>query len=82
MIATIASSISANRIKRSLAAEGVHLSVIQTPHRLTREGCGYSIRFDDDMFDQVKRTAEELNIKVRAYYAEQTIDGKKEYFKL
>ena len=44
MLATVASSTSANRIKRSLMASGINTIVVQTPAPLTKEGCGYSIR--------------------------------------
>lgn len=82
MIATVASSTSANRIKRSLLTIGIFSSVIQTPHILTKEGCGYSLRFDNDKKDIVKKTADELGINIRAFYFEKNIDGKKSYSKL
>ena len=82
MLATVASSTSANRIKRSLNYMDIYSSVIQTPHILTKEGCGYSLRFDDIHIEKVKRTAEELGINLRAFYAERTINGKKKYIKL
>ena len=82
MIATVASSTSANRIKRSLNTIGIYASVIQTPHILTKEGCGYSLRFDDSKKEIVKGTADELGINIRAFYLEKSVDGKKSYYKL
>ena len=82
MLATVASSTSANRIKRSLSYMDIYSSVIQTPHILTREGCGYSLRFDDTHIDTVKKTAEELGINLRAFYTEKIIEGRKKYIKL
>lgn len=82
MIATVASSTSANRIKRSLLSSGVYVSIIQTPHILTKEGCGYSLRFDDNKKNIIKSTADELGINIRAFYTEKSIDGKRSYIKL
>lgn len=82
MIATVASSTSANRIKRSLSFKNIFSSVIQTPHLLTKDGCGYSLRFDSEHKDTVIKTAEELGINLRAIYIEETISGKKKYLKV
>ena len=82
MLATVASSTSANRIKRRLGYMDIYASVIQTPHILTREGCGYSLRFDDIHLEKVKKTAEDLGINLRAFYTEKIIEGKKKYIKL
>ena len=82
MLATVASSTSANRIKRRLNEFGIHSSVIQTPHSITKDGCGYSLRFDDTAKNIVEKTSHELQIKIRAYYLENIDeDGKKAYIK-
>ena len=81
MLATVASSTSANRIKRSLMASGINTVVVQTPAPLTKEGCGYSIRFDDSLKPTVEQTALELGINIRAFYSEKIVDGKRKYFK-
>lgn len=82
MLATVASSTSANRIKRRLSEFGIHSSVIQTPQALTKEGCGYSLRFDDISKKIVEKTAIELGIKIRAFYSESITDGEKTYSKM
>lgn len=82
MLATVASSTSANRLKRSLMEFGITASVIQTPHSLTKEGCGYSLRFDEVSKMIVEKTALELGIKIRAFYTETTTDEKRIYEKL
>ena len=82
MLATVASSTSASRIKRRLYEFGINSSVIQTPQSITKDGCGYSLRFDDISKKIVEKTSHELGIKIRAFYSEETEDGKKIYLKL
>lgn len=82
MLATVASSTSAGRLKRKLLEFGVTSSVIQTPHTLTKEGCGYSLRFDEQSITIVEKTALELGIKIRAFYAETTEDEKRVYHRI
>ena len=82
MIATVASYTSATRIKRILSSTGIYVSVIQTPHALTKDGCGYSLKFDEAYKDDIKKAADELNINIRAFYAEKNISGQKKYIKM
>ena len=82
MIATMSSMSSASRIKRKLSEFGIFSSVIQTPHILAKEGCGYSLRFDENSKSIVLSTAEELGIKIHATYTESEKNGKKEYTKI
>ena len=79
MIATVASLTSANRIKRLCNEHGIYATVIQTPHNLAKDGCGYSLRFDDNARSIVEASAENLGIKIRAFYAEEVIRGKRIY---
>lgn len=82
MLATVASSTSANRIKRRLSEYGISSSVIQTPQALTKEGCGYSLRFDETSKRIVETTAVDLGIKIRAFYSEDISSGVKKYSKI
>ncbi len=82
MLATVASSTSANRLKRRLWEFGVSSSVIQTPHALTEDGCGYSLRFDDDSRVFVEKSALELGVKIRSFYSETVESGKRIYQKI
>ena len=82
MLASVASSTTANRLKRKLNELGIFSSVIQTPQALTKEGCGYSLRFDDDVKMYVEKTAVELGINIRAFYRESHDGEKREYFKV
>lgn len=82
MLATVASSTSAGRLRRKLLEFGVTSSVIQTPHTLTKDGCGYSLRFDEESMMIVEKTAVELGIKIRAFYTESTEDEKRVYHKV
>ncbi len=73
MLATVPSQTSASRLKKSLAAAGIKSNITQTPSVLTKEGCGYSLRFDGVYRAEVERAARELRITVRAYFDE--LDG-------
>ena len=79
MLATVASSTSAGRIKRRAAEHGIYSSIIQTPHELAREGCGYSLRFDDSAQSIIDGVANELGIKIRAFYIENMVNSKITY---
>lgn len=82
MLATVASLTSANRIKRRASESGISTVVIQTPQALAKEGCGYSLRFDDGAKNYVYSAAAELGIKIRAFYLESVVDEKKHYSKI
>lgn len=82
MLATLASLTSANRIKRAMNELGIYTSIIQTPHTLAREGCGYSLRFDDNTKKLVENTASDLGIRIRAFYTEIIENNKTSYKKL
>lgn len=82
MLATVASLTAANRIKRKSSEYGVFSSVIQTPIALAKDGCGYSLRFDDSAKSIVENSAESLGIRIRAFFYESILDGEKIYSKL
>ncbi len=82
MIATVASVTSANRLKKCASESGINSSVTQTPHILTKEGCGYSVRFDEINRNDIESCANALNIKIRGFFKENTTDGKTTYSKV
>ena len=82
MLATLASLTSANRIKRAISELGVYISIVQTPQVLAKEGCGYSLRFDDNAKRLIENTASDLGIRIRAFYSENTENNKISYIKL
>lgn len=82
MLATVASSTSANRIKRYLIQSGFDAAVIQTPGALTKEGCGYSIRIDDSLKKETEKAASELGISIRAFYREVNEANKRKYIRI
>ena len=82
MLATVASITTANRLKRCAAREGINATVIQTPASLTKEGCGYSLRFADSAKSIVIACAREADVKIKAFFIETEHDGKKSYQKL
>ena len=82
VLATLASLTSANRIKRALSEHGIYASIIQTPHILAKDGCGYSLRFDNNAKILVENTASELGIRIRSFYDEIVLNGEKSYNKI
>lgn len=68
MLATVASITSANRIKKRATEYGIDVRVMQTPSHLTKEGCGYSLRFEDCYKDMISEIATDLKIKIRSYH--------------
>lgn len=82
MLATLASVNSANRLKaRLLSRFSAPSRVIQTPSALTKEGCGYSLRFDDIYKNAVKECAKELRINIRAFFREEYSEQETKYIK-
>ena len=82
MLATVASSTSANRLKRRLSEAGIFSAVIQTPHILSNAGCGYCLRFDRKDKEFVEKASIELGIRIRAFYDENISENKINYIKL
>lgn len=82
MLATVASLTSANRIKRRSNESGLYTSVIQTPQALSRDGCGYSLRFEDSSKKIIENISAELGIRIRAFYTEEDINGKRIYTRI
>jgi len=82
MLATVASLTSASRIKRRAADYGIEATVIQTPQSIAKEGCGYSVRFEDSERSGISRSAIDLNIKIRAFFTESVSGSEKTYTKL
>lgn len=82
MLATVASLTSANRIKRRCNELGIYTSVIQTPQTLSRDGCGYSLRSDDDSKKIIENVSSELGIRIRAFYTEADVNGKRIYTRI
>ncbi len=82
MLATVASVNGANRLKKFLAEEyAVSAKVIQAPSSLTKEGCGYALRFDDAKKELVAVAAGRLKINIRSFFSETAVNGKMTYKK-
>ena len=82
MLATVASISSANRIRQAATADfPIRIKIIQTPVQLTKEGCGYALRFDDSDKKEVAAAAKKLKINIRSFYKEVTENGKTVYIK-
>ncbi len=82
MLATVASINSANRLKARLSEKfSVPSHIIQTPSALTKEGCGYSIKFDNNHKNTVEKCAKELHINIRSFFREETKNNNTVYIK-
>lgn len=82
MLATVASVNSANRLRTALSNKySVPSRVIQTPSSLTKEGCGYSIKFNDEYKPLVSKSAAELRINIRSFFREETEGSETIYIK-
>lgn len=82
MLATVASINSANRLKARLSEKfAVPARVMQTPSALTKEGCGYSIKFENSHKSMVEKCARELHINIRSFFREETKSGETVYIK-
>ncbi len=82
MLATVASVNSATRLKARLKDKySIPSRVIQTPSALTKEGCGYSLKFDARHKAAVKSCAAELRINIRAFFREETAQAEVTYIK-
>ena len=80
-IITFRSVTPAQRAEDYLHRAGVDCTLQRTPKWMEEKGCGYSIRFDDNLKSTVEQAALELGINIRAFYSEKTVDGKRKYFK-
>lgn len=82
MLATVASVSSANRLKVRLSkVYSVNVHIIQTPSSLTKEGCGYSLRFDDKHKKAVAKAASDLKINIRSFFREVNENSETFYIK-
>ena len=79
MLATVASISSANRLRQYITDKyPVKIKIIQTPAQLTKEGCGYALKFDGGDKKIVAAAARELRINIRSFFDEVTENGKTE----
>lgn len=81
MLATVASQTSANRLKRYAEHMGRRAYVVQTPLALSREGCGYSVRFEDGFKNELSNFARKNRINIRGFFCETEKNGEKKYIR-
>ena len=71
MIASVASVNSAQRIKQKILSENrINIRIMQTPSSLAKDGCGYSLKFDDIHKSLIVSAAASLGINIRRFYRE------------
>ena len=72
MIVILSSAISAGRLKKHLASEGIPSELIQTPAALSKGGCSYSLKFSEMYTKNVSHGISILHITSKGIYKEQT----------
>ena len=70
IMAKIGSINNASMFKKLLQKRGFDAYVAHTPPSMNKGGCSYSVKFSSNIFDAVKRTAAENNIKIKGFYAD------------
>ena len=69
-------------LTRLLNDGGIQAQVVSTPCRLSGEGCGYSVKFDENDKDGIFRIANEKNIKINSVYWITKEHARQKYHKL
>lgn len=83
MLATVASINSANRLRHYITSKyPIRIKIIQTPVELTKEGCGYALKFDPSDRKAVAAAARDLRINIRSFFDEAVENGKAVYTRL
>ena len=67
-IALCESSNYAMKLSYLLSKEKYYGEVVSTPFRLASEGCGYSVRFAESIYEKVREIARNNSIKIKAVY--------------
>lgn len=55
-------------VAKGLKAQGVATEVVSTPLKLSRGGCGYSIKLKKDEFDILNSVVIEYNVNIKEKY--------------
>ncbi|MBQ3053317.1 MAG: DUF3343 domain-containing protein [Clostridia bacterium] len=74
IIILLSSSTSAVRLKDALAKKGFNAKVIQTPSRLAKEGCNYSVKTVSFALAEAEKIIKLLGMKSRGIYLDTGIE--------
>ncbi|MCH5184791.1 MAG: DUF3343 domain-containing protein [Oscillospiraceae bacterium] len=61
---------SAAMLKKLIKRHGFDSYVVHTPAHINKGGCSYSVKFDKNILDTVKRISLENNIRIKGIYAD------------
>ncbi len=71
MLITIGSITTATRAAKIIQAKtGIKGQVVHTPSEINRGGCSYSIRYNDDYENQLRKVVKENRIPAKKWYKE------------
>lgn len=78
MYVLVGSITTAMRLKRLLERVlGCPSNVVQTPSKLNRGGCSYSVRLDNRYLDDVQDIAREYSVNIRKIYKDELVRGER-----
>lgn len=70
-LAVFSSITFANRIKKKLENYPGFIALMHTPSKLSEKGCSYSLRFKENLLNEVISAANEMNIRIKNIYTEE-----------
>ncbi len=71
MLITIGSITSATRAVKTIQAKtGIKGQVVHTPSEINKGGCSYSIRYNDNLEEQLRNVVKENHIPAKKWYKE------------
>lgn len=82
IIILFSSSTSAVRVKEGLQRRGFSAKVIQTPSRLARGGCNYSVRAQAAAMAEAEKIIKTVGMRTRGIYLDTNAEGAARYRKL
>ena len=69
-LAVFSSITYANKIKKYLSDRPGFIALMHTPSSLSENGCSYCLRFKEDKLNDIKKAANDNNIKIKSIYLE------------
>lgn len=69
-MAKIGSVSNASMLKKLLNNNGFDAYLVHTPAHLNKGGCSYSVKFDKNILNEVKKLSSQNHIKIKGIYAD------------
>lgn len=80
MYIVVGSITTATRLAKILEkTAGIPASAVHTPSSISRGGCSYSVRTNEQFLNTVRMVISEFNIRIKAIYIEEFNNGEREY---